>query len=67
MHRTQQVLSISFGTLFLLTLLAALPGYLYAKESIIEMPENAHERKYGSGWECDLSLIHISEPTRLQV
>ena len=53
MSRMQQAPTIFIHSLILLSLLAAVPGLLFAKSGSIDVPENATENRYGNGWECD--------------
>jgi hypothetical protein len=39
--------------LIIFSLLAISPGYVYAKNDVIELPENATAKSYGTGWNCD--------------
>ncbi|NKB60262.1 MAG: hypothetical protein GKS00_28480 [Alphaproteobacteria bacterium] len=39
--------------LLLLLFLLGIPNVAYAQASSVRVPENAHAKGYGSGWECD--------------
>ena len=53
MSRMRRPCAISIHALFLLALLAAAPGVVFAQGGSVGMPDNAHAKSYGSGWECD--------------
>ena len=48
-HKTK----LSVYSLLVFSLLAASPGYVYAKNDDVKLPENATARSYGTGWNCD--------------
>lgn len=53
MSRMRRPRAISIHALFVLALLAAAPGVVFAQGGSVGMPDNAHAKSYGSGWECD--------------
>jgi len=53
MSKLLQAPAISIHSLILLTLLAAVHGLVFAQGDSVELPENAHAKGYGSGWECE--------------
>ncbi len=53
MSRMRRPRAISIYSLILWALLAAAPGVVFAQAVSVGMPENAHARSYGTGWECD--------------
>jgi hypothetical protein len=36
-----------------ITLLAAVPSHVFARDPLVEIPEHASAKRYGGGWECD--------------
>jgi len=58
MRRTRVIF---IHTRILLTLLGAVPGLMYAQGGSVEMPDNAHAKSYGSGWECDKGYREVDE------
>ena len=53
MSRMRRPCAISIHALFLLALLAAAPGVVFAQGGSVGIPENAHAKSYESEWECD--------------
>jgi hypothetical protein len=49
----QHTSAVFSQSLILAVILMALPASVFALGSAAEVPENAHENNYGSGWECD--------------
>ena len=60
MSKIRQAPAISIHSLVLLALLAAVHGLVFAQDDSVELPENAHEKSYGGGWECDYGYRSIS-------
>ena len=61
MSRMKQETVISTHSLILLVILASAPWTLSASGGSIEVPENAHKKNYGNGWECDLGYRKVDE------
>jgi hypothetical protein len=61
MSRMRLLRAISTHALILLGLLAVAPGGVFAQGDSIEMPQNAHAKSYGGGWECDRDYRKINE------
>jgi len=58
MRRTR-VISIRCG--ILLWLLGAVPSLVFARSGSVEVPENAHTKSDGNGWECDKGYREVDE------
>lgn len=61
MSRMRRPRAISIYSLILWALLAAAPGVVFAQVASIGIPENAHVKSYGSGWECDRGYRAVDE------
>ena len=53
MRRMRRHRTLLIHALILLAFLATRPGVALAQDGVAEIPENAHAKSYGSGWECD--------------
>jgi hypothetical protein len=53
MKRIRRHRTIFIRPLVLLALLVTTSGVALAQDGTVEIPENAHAKSYGSGWECD--------------
>lgn len=53
MFKMQRTRAISIRLWILFGLLGAVHGLVFAQGSSVEVPENAHAKSYGNGWECD--------------
>jgi hypothetical protein len=45
--------AITIRSLILLTLLAVMPGHVFAQGGPVEIPQYASAKNYGTGWVCD--------------
>ena len=63
MSKIRQAPAISIHSLVLLVLLAAVHGPVFAQGDSVELPENAHEKSYGGGWECDYGYRELNNET----
>jgi hypothetical protein len=52
---------MSIHCLILLALLAAVPGLVLAQNGNDMVPENAHAKSYGDGWECDRGYREVDK------
>jgi hypothetical protein len=52
-RRMRRHRSLLIHPLILLAFLATRPGVAFTQDGAAEIPENAHAKSYGSGWECD--------------
>ena len=58
LRRTRSILvrlQILFG------LLGAVHGHVFAQGGSVEVPENAHAKRYGNGWECNKGYREVNE------
>ena len=53
MSKIRQAPTISIRSLVLWALLAPVHGVVFAQGDSVELPENASEKSYGGGWECN--------------
>ena len=59
MSRMRRPCAVSIHSLILLTLLAVVPGVVFAQGGSVGMPQNAGAKSYGGGWECDQSYREV--------
>ena len=60
MRRIGRLRAVSIHSLVLLAILAVMPGDLFAQASPIGIPENAHSKSYGGGWECNRGYRQVN-------
>ena len=60
MNSMQQIRAICIRSPILLALVAT-PGVVFAEVGSGGIPENAHAKAYGSGWECDRGFREVDE------
>ena len=53
MFKMQRTRAISIRLWILFGLLGAVHGLVFAQGSSAEVPDNAHAKSYGNGWECN--------------
>jgi hypothetical protein len=61
MTRVRRSRAIIILSLILMPLLAAIPGLVLAQEGSVEIPINAHAKKYADGWACDRGYRESNE------
>ena len=61
MFRMRRTRVIFIHSRILLALLGAVPGLMFAQGGSVEVPDNAHTKSYGQGWECDKSYRKVDE------